>query len=265
MIGPALRRIRHSLRLIRDFTNWNELAALTSQGRHPNRILLRNGIVVESPENNALLAITEEVFVKKVYTPSGFEIHPNDVVVDIGANVGVFSLFAACRTRNAIYAFEPFPESVEFLRKNIRANAISNITVDCCAVSNKNATEKLYLTEITGGHLLFDHNIRGVLGSYIEVPAKTLERAMKDQSIEHVDFLKLDCEGAEGQILEAASRACLETIDRIAMEFHDNVSLLNHVQIGQLLEDAGFRCWLEWSGTSPFGYLYAKRLHPLGR
>ncbi len=164
------------------------------------------------------------------------------------------------KTKNKIYAFEPFPENVEFLKHNIEQNNCHNIIlVDCVAISDKNGTEKLYISEISGGQLLFDHNIKGQLNRYIEVPSKTLERIIDENVLNQIDFLKMDCEGSEGQILKAAPIGCLERIKKIAMEFHDNVSLLNHDKIVNLLENCGFQCRLKWDGESPFGYLFARR------
>jgi len=259
MIRTNLRMIRKMAFLVRYFRNWRELAFLIAKGKRPTKINLRNGIVIEAPPNNTLLEMTKEMFIANVYTPPDLTIEANDVVVDIGANIGFFALYAAGKTQNTIYTFEPFPENVEFLKKNINANDCRNIVIDCLAVSDKSGIGKLYLSEICGGHLMFDHNINGKLHDYIEVPTKTLEEIMRDHSIEKIDFLKLDCEGSEGQILKSASSSCLGKIMKIAMEFHDNVSLLKHDEIKKLLEDHGFSCNLDWDGKSQFGYLYSRR------
>jgi FkbM family methyltransferase len=260
LIQKASRKVRHILYLIRYFRNWSDLALLALQGKRPAEIVLRNGIVIRAPEDNAVLRVVKDIFIDQVYTPSGMEIRETDVVVDIGANIGVFSLFAAGKTRNAIYSFEPFPANFEFLTRNIQLNGITTITASCLAISDMSATAKLYVSDTSGGHLLFDHNITGELKTYVEVPANTLEGIMSDHSIDYIDFLKLDAEGSEGQILGSTPARCLERIGKIAMEFHDNVSILDHDEIRRLLEDTGFSCRLRWDRTSPFGYLYAKRV-----
>lgn len=85
------------LRLIKRYRNWPEVVVAELRGESARRVVLRDGLVIESPPSN-LLWITEEVFFEKVYSPSGFAIGPEDVVVDIGANVGAFTLYAARRT-----------------------------------------------------------------------------------------------------------------------------------------------------------------------
>ena len=260
MIRAVLRNIREIYALTRHVKNWDELALSKVKNRKPTRIILKNGIVINAPKDNTLIEMAREIFVEQVYLPHGWSIEANDVVVDIGANIGFFTLYAALKTTNRIYAFEPFPENVEWLKKNLETNNLhNNITVDCIAVSDVNVTEKLYISETSGGHLLFDHNITGQLARSVEVPSKTLETIIREHGLERIDFLKMDCEGSEGQILKAVPMHCLEKIKKIAMEFHDNVSLLNHDEIVGLLEKSGFLCSVNWDGESPFGYLYAKR------
>ena len=82
---------------------------------------------------------------------------------------------------------------------------------------------------------------------------------MRSNDLKEIDFLKLDCEGAEGSILTSTPGEHLKRIRKIAMEFHDNVSQLKHDEIQRLLADAGFVTTLNWNGRSPFGYLYGKR------
>lgn len=259
MIKKIQTRLRQALALLRYFKNWRELVLLFLKRKNPKRIILRNGIVIETPEDRTLLHITKEIFVEHVYTPIGsnLSIGANDVVVDIGANIGIFTLYAATKTQNKIYAFEPFPGNYEFLLRNIATNGLRNVTTDCLAVSDKRGVKKLYLSKKSGGQMLFDHRIDG--RPFIEVPTQTLAGIMKERSMNEIDFLKMDCEGSEGQILASTPSDCLQRIRAIAMEFHDNVSILKHEDIQRLLEHHGFSCRLDWDGVSPFGYLYAAR------
>ncbi|OIQ05905.1 MAG: hypothetical protein AUK59_01995 [Candidatus Altarchaeum sp. CG2_30_32_3053] len=258
-IKSALCAIKNILRGIRDCKNWGEISILIIKGRKPTTVILRNGIQIDAPEDNTLVEMVQEIFFKNVYNPVDLSIKTSDIVVDIGANIGVFTLFAAYKTQNIVYAFEPFPKNVEFLNRNIHTNDLHNILTHCVAVSDKIGSTKLFLIEISGGHLLFDHNIKGKLEKYVEVPTITLQRIMDDKNLEYIDFLKLDCEGAEGSILMSTPKDYLKRIRKITMEFHDNVSQLKHDDIQRLLEEVGFVTRLSWDGRSPFGYLYGKR------
>jgi FkbM family methyltransferase len=254
-----LRNARNLMVGIRQYKNWIELGKSVTRGEQPSTVIFRNGVRIDSPRNNPLLDIVYEVFFRKVYNPVRLAVEPEDIVVDLGANVGVFSLFAAQRTRNTIHAIEPFPENVEFLNRNFKANGLQNAVSHRLAITDHVGSAKLFLTEITGGHLLFDHDISGPLREYIEVPAVTLKEFMDDNELGHIDYLKVDCEGSEGAILSSTPEEYLRRIKKIGMEFHDNVSRPDHAGLQALLNKAGFATWLNWNGRYPFGYLYAVR------
>ncbi|MFQ5905309.1 MAG: FkbM family methyltransferase [bacterium] len=239
--------------------NWREITLSTLKGQTLSRIILRNGIEICAPDDNTLLSMVHEILLKKIYTPLFLPIEPDDIVVDIGANIGVFTLYAAKRTRNTVYAFEPFPGNAEFLRRNAERSGFSNIITRASAIGCKVGTARLYLSRISGGHRLFDHYGEIKLRTFIEVPMTTLERVIDDNSIKQIDFLKMDCEGAEGSILTSTRPEYLMRIRKIAMEFHDDATQATHDAIQGLLERTGFLTRLSWDGKSPYGYIYAKR------
>ena len=253
------KNIFYSIRNRRKYKNWKKIIISIVKGQQPTTVILRNGIQIDAPKYNDLLVMADEIFFRNIYNPVSLRIESNDIVVDIGANIGVFTLFAARRTQNTIYAFEPFPENIEFLNRNIRINGLYNITSHCVAVCDKIGSAKLFISGISAGHLLFNHSIEGKLEKYIKVPTTTLQRIMDVNNLEQIDFLKLDCEGSEGSILMSTPKDYLQRIKKIAMEFHDNVSQLKHDGIQRLLKELGFITKLNWNGNSAFGYLYAIR------
>ena len=261
-VTTVLRAAKYLLPNVRRYRNWSRITGAIARGQEPNRIVLREGTVLTAPDGQNLLGLAQEIFFQHAYTAGEWAIGEHDVVVDIGANVGVFTVFVAKRTRNRVIACEPFPENVRFLIENLRANHLEQVTVAAVAVSDHVGTSKLFLSEKTGGHLLFDHNIKGRLDRFLEVPTTTLPCLMDDQRLNQIDLLKLDCEGSEGMILTTTPRPYLQRIRRLVMEFHDNVSQPDHAGLQRLLEDAGFSTTLKWDGASPFGYLYATRNEP---
>lgn len=252
----AARAARTLGRSIGRYRNWPEITRAVLAGDRPRRLLLRNGLQIEAPADSTALQIVGEVFAQRLYLPAPLTLDPHDVVVDVGANIGIFTLFAALRTSGAIHAFEPFPGNAEYLERNLRQNGFGRVVVHRAAVNDVAGSARLYLSEIGGGHLLFDHNNQGSLDDWVDVTAITLEQILEEERLERIDFLKLDCEGAEGAILETTPRSCLRRVRQIAMEFHDNVSRLDHSTMEALLLEAGFRTQLRWNGRSPFGYLY---------
>lgn len=258
-IKSVLRNGRNTLLTIQKYRNWKQIIISTVKRQQTTVVILRNGIRICAPKNSTLLHMVDEIFFKNVYNPLNVPVEADDIVVDIGANIGVFTLFAACRTQKTVYAFEPYPRNVVFLNQNTRTNGLYNVITHRVAVCDKIGSAKLFLSEINGGHLLFDHNIKGKLEKYVKVPTTTLRHIMDGNNLQHIDFLKLDCEGSEGLILISTPIDYLRKVRKIAMEFHDNVSQLKHDDIQRLLEKAGFVTTLNWKGGSPFGYLYGKR------
>lgn len=256
-IRETLNYIRGGLYAIPLYKNWREVIISFILGDVVTTVTLRSGIRISGPDNTVLQSVP--IFGWKVYNPHKLHIEPDDIVVDIGANIGVFTLFAACKTRNKIYAYEPFPENFEILNRNIQANNITNVVTMKAAATDEIGSAKLLINESSDGHRLINHSIEGELQKYIQVPTVTLQSIIDDNNLEHIDFLKIDCEGSEGSILTSTPKQYLKRIRKIAMEFHDNVSPLKHDDIQRLLEDIGFVVKLNWDGKSPFGYLYGRR------
>ena len=94
---------------------------------------------------------------------------------------------------------------------------------------------------------------------HIEVPSLTLKGLMDNTHIDQIDFLKIDCENSEGSILQSTPDKYLKRVRKIAMEFHDQLSELNHSDIQNILERAGFTTKLKWDGKASVGFMYAWR------
>jgi FkbM family methyltransferase len=271
---------------MRDYKNWQEvLRAIAKRQDFPKVILRRNGIHIEVPEGKGLKFSMNHIFWKKVYTPSVLLIGRNDIVVDIGAHFGIFTLFAAGKTRNTIYAYEPSPFNFSFLERNLQSSGLRTVQAKNAAVSDRNgSTSFLVYTLNNQGNLLPDCFLPEKLAAYregandpwvlehllhsshhedyeaIEVETLTLPSIMERNNLQHIDFLKMDCEGSEGVILRSTPKDYLQRVRKIAMEFHDHLSPLTHAEIQQLLEEAGFLTQVKWDQQSPVGFLYGWRI-----
>lgn len=120
-------------------------------------------------------------------------------VVDAGAYIGYFSLLASklVGSRGRVYAFEPSPECLELLHKNIQLNDCKNIQVFAKALTDKTGHIAFYLSpnNLSGSSILGDSR-----NPRIEVPTITLDEAVGDR---RVDFIKMDIEGGEPKALRA--------------------------------------------------------------
>jgi len=126
----------------------------------------------------------------------GRHLRPGAVVVDVGANAGYYSLFAASRVGpgGRVYAFEPGVSSCELLRQSAVHNRFSNIEVHECAASDVEGLVGFGMDDSNGriSHERVD-------ASPLRVRAVTLDRALA--AVPRVDVVKIDVEGAEARVL----------------------------------------------------------------
>lgn len=181
---------------------------------------LRNGLKIKTRTSDIDGRIIDNTFLGE-YQAQGFEIGQKDVVVDIGAHIGSFTLYAALKAKSGkIYSFEPSSANFEILRQNVKMNKLSNISLQNLAVAGKTGSVKLYLP--SASNCLSSLYIKQP--EFEIVSAVTLEKIFSGNKIKHCDFLKIDCEGGEYDILMSAPLFVLDSIDKIACEFHLDIN-----------------------------------------
>jgi FkbM family methyltransferase len=136
-----------------------------------------------------------------------------DVFIDVGANAGLFSLVAArLNPRLRGISFEPNPRMFELLSRNKQLNALSNLTVEPVALSNREGEGRLFLNSSDMSASLtpdFQSSFNPVTGS-VSVRTTTLDKYLEEHAIEGSLVLKVDVEGHEREFLDGAQRT-LET------------------------------------------------------
>jgi FkbM family methyltransferase len=139
-----------------------------------------------------------------VYEPLATEIvlerlRPGARFVDVGANIGYFTLLAARAVgpNGAVYAFEPEPENHAILKRNVEHAGYRNVTLSGRAVSDRRGTLMLYCSESNRG----DHRLYASESDRraIEVDVVPLDEELAD--VPAVDFIKMDIQGAEAHAL----------------------------------------------------------------
>lgn len=184
----------------------------------------------------------KETFLDRFYEKFGFTIQPNWKIIDIGAGVGDYSLYAVATQPNSkIFSFEPFPESFALMQENLKLNTIKNVQVFEQAVGASSGELILDLT--SGEPLQFQSFLEDVanIKKSLSVNSISLVDALARLEIESCDLLKMDCEGAEYPILFGAPDSALKHIQRIVMEYHDNLIEHNHKDLTHFLNDRGFQ------------------------
>lgn len=129
------------------------------------------------------------------------EIKKGDVVLDIGAHIGYYTLLAAklVGEKGKVFAFEPDPTNFGLLKRNVKTNGYKNVILVQKAISNKTEKIKLYLSKDNlGDHRIYNsHDGR----QSIEIEAIRLDDYFKNHE-EGVDFIKMDIQGAEGSAIQ---------------------------------------------------------------
>jgi len=146
----------------------------------------------------------------QIYGDGGQKVRRGDIVLDCGANVGVFTRKALEAGARKVIAIEPAPENLECLRRNFAGEiATGMVMIVPKGVWNKDDVMTLHVDPANSAADSFIINRKGSVG-IIKVPLTTIDRLVDDLALERVDFIKMDIEGAEPNALTGA----LQTIKR---------------------------------------------------
>ncbi|MCI0707129.1 MAG: FkbM family methyltransferase [Ignavibacteriae bacterium] len=124
------------------------------------------------------------------------EVKAGDVILDIGANIGYYTLIFARLVGDTgkVFAFEPDPTNFSLLKKNVEINGYKNVILIQKAVSNKSETLKLYLCEDNrGDHRIYDS---GDSRQSVEIESLVMDEYFQHNG-QKINFIKMDIQGAE--------------------------------------------------------------------
>lgn len=192
------------------------------------------------------------------YIVPGFGIDKKDTIIDIGAHVGRFSVYTAFHAKDGtVYAFEPDPRNIAKLEENIKINNLHNLHYFDTVVNGTGGSVKFYLSKNSAENSLYESKR---VSSSQEVKGITLVDIFKNNNIETCNFLKLDCEGAEYDILFSLPPSYFSKIDKIVLEYHDNLYKEKSLKdLVFLLSKHNFLIHKVKRGAWYLGILYAKR------
>lgn len=184
--------------------------------------------------------LISEIFKKKRYCRQEFEIGERDIIIDTGANMGLFTMWVAPQVaKGKIIAVEPIEESINILNTNLERNGIENAKTIRAALG----IDGQYMEFITyPGFNVINHRRTWQPTLYTKTlvnllttqwrhkkitekaPTMSLGRIIDDNCLDKVDLLKMDIEGCEYEVFRNLSDRHFGKIKRIAMEYHEYCS-----------------------------------------
>jgi len=197
-----------------------------------------------------LMALTNIWLVEEY---SNFRINDKDVIIDIGAHIGLFTLYASqyC-TNGIIFCFEPVEENYSVLLDNITQNNLKNVKPFKSAVSKNESTVTIYHNKDEAGHSMFSSTSHA-----LKVDSISLKKIIDENYINQCNLIKMDCEGSEYEIIESLPLEYFKKISKMIIEYHfadSKPKLVNELKTK--LMTASFKISTV-SHSSDMGLLYA--------
>jgi FkbM family methyltransferase len=169
---------------------------------------------------------------------------PGMTVIDVGANVGVYTFSAAQRVgpRGRVLAVEPFSGCLRCLEETCRINELDWVQICAGAASDRIGTARLHLytsselNEIVSGDV--EEPVQ--LGSFEEVPCFTLDSLVEQENVNRVDYLKIDAEGHEMSVLRGSEKILSEFFPII---LYENIALSkgSNLPVADYLKSKGYK------------------------
>jgi FkbM family methyltransferase len=221
--------------------------------KRPTEYRFRNGSRLIDPIGT-LAGTIAVIFVRREYG----SIRNFRTIIDVGANMGGFALFAAKSCPEAtIYCYEPEQNNFSTLTRNITVNHLQNrVSAFQCAVASSSGPREIAVN-LSPLHSLFTTSKGGRRQS---INCVTLSEIIKDLSLEKIDLLKMNCEGAEYEIFGNCAQEHLDRIHNIRLEYHElDAGKNNGDSLCRLLEKGGFiiERFTRYKGES--GFIWACR------
>ena len=220
---------------------------------------LKNGFTIAAPCDVELIELFQEIWIDRCYAPWPLRLGPDDTVIDIGAHVGVFTVWAATQyPASRIVAVEPLPDSFAVLRKNCQDSRLTTVDLLQSACGSRTGTAQLYSRGPTSMNTLYTIDALGSsFRALSNVPVISLDDLLERFQIERPSLLKLDCEGAEYEILMNASDTTLRRLRHIVMEYHIGLNSQSPQALARFLNEKGFETVILPPRSEEDGYLYA--------
>ena len=189
-------------------------------------------------KNSYLPEILNEIYRDKIYVPY-LENKKDLTILDVGANIGLTSYYFSSFAKT-VFAIEPSQQHFDVLQQLISFNKLNNVLPVKMAIANNDGEATFYHNQNTTMYSLKAEVATPKLDTET-VQTVTLETLFKNLDIAHVDFMKLDVEGSEMEIICGVpfKKVC-DKIDSLVVEYHQ-WSTINPMQLVNALRDLGYK------------------------
>jgi FkbM family methyltransferase len=199
--------------------------------------------------------VVREIWCENVYEVFDGDLSDTGIVVDLGANIGAFTLYAAALGAKKVIAVEPEPHNVEMLVKNVGANRHNvpncEFIFDDSAVG-RHENGMVYIDNNHGDSKVVE-NASYAADDSVNVKMTTLDALFKKHGLEFIDVLKIDIEGLEGDVILAASESTLNLCRYITLEYDQHAN-----DLGAIVEKLSKTHQIKYVGSNG-GMLFGKR------
>ena len=222
----------------------------------PRLVRFRNGLTYRLEEYYDLETLWQ------IHFHQVYPLRPTDVViVDAGANVGLFSCWAASSNpHSAVFAVEPSPRNLNRLRRHVSDNRLGDrITVLPVALAAR--VEAVWLSECASASQMH-HVVESAGAGTVSVPAITMSELWSRIPFPQIDFLKMDIEGSEYDVLLAAGPDDLAAVGHLSVEYHEPPAGSGYTKTHLIrhLGRCGFTRIVDRHPDAAFGMLHAERV-----
>ena len=236
-------------------------------------LTLPNGLAIVCVNPPEVAHFYEDIFVDRVYVSHGITLPPGAVVFDVGANIGLFSLFVHTHGAGAqVFSFEPAPPLFRLLQANLARHGVAGTAYNCALARAAGTAEFTFYPKSTGMsslyadladeqavlttvlqnqvrrgerelELLLDHADDYLAERFkaqtFTCPLRPLSDVIAEAGVERIDLLKVDVQKAELDVLLGLADADWPKVRQVVVEVHDTAGRLAH--LSQMLAERGFQ------------------------
>ena len=235
-------------------------------------------VLVESDADNSVF---EEIFIDKDYSVCDEMIKKAGVlgvILDIGAHKGYFSIYASVLSGEnvKIFSYEPEEKNFAVLKENLKMNRIKNVFAKNVAVKGSDGMCELFLSDDSHNHsvvveamasqvdIVDDESVASSRKVNCVSLRTIIEKHLVKEGCEIVDLVKMDCEGAEFEILESVDLACgkeiFNKIKAFCIEYHEFLPEMKAEKLVSILKKYGYKVDVKKSHyDNRMGFIWARR------